>query len=158
LTHFDKVTGIVYAKRSNRTDRISLWLSSNDREMCRQSESEWLELLQKVNSENFAIGTTSFTNHKGSGHRAERDSRDNRGDNRDNRGDNRDSRGDNRDNRGDNRDNRDNRDSRDSRRGGRYSSGSGSSRGGGSSGSFGRSTGGSTEGANRTSSNDWNRQ
>ena len=133
LSHFDKVTGLFYARRSNRFDRISIWLSSNDREVCRQSEAEWIELLNKVNMEGFNFGTTTFTNHKGSaGHhvgrenRGERDGRDNRGDrdqyrggdrydNRDNR-DNRDSRDgrDNRDNR-DNRDSRDNRDGRDNR-------------------------------------------
>ena len=145
LTHYDKVTGIVYAKRSNRSDRISLWLSSSDREICRQSETEWLEILQKVNQEGFNIGTTSFTNHKGSGHhhrggndrgdRGERGGdRENRGGDREHRGEYRGDRGDNRgeyrgdrnDNRGgdreyrgdrDGRDNRDNRDSRDNRDG-----------------------------------------
>lgn len=164
LTHYDKVTGIFYAKRSNRSDRLSLWLSSNDREICRQSELEWLEMLQKVNQEGFNIGIASFTNHKGSGHHH----RDNRGDNRGDRGggdhrehrDHRDNRGereyrDNRDNRDsrDNRDTRDNRDNRESRdgRGDRRPSGPNkfSSRGG---------FGGPRQSSEGGRSNDWNRR
>lgn len=177
LTHFDKVTGIFYAKRSNRSDRLSLWLSSSDREICRQSELEWLEMLQKVNQEGFNIGTTSFTNHKGSGHhhrenrgergdrggerereyrgerveRGDREYRDNR-DNRDGR-DNREYRGDNRVDNRDNRDNRDSRDSRDNRgdRGDRRPSGPNkfSSRGG---------FGGPRQSSEGGRTNDWNRQ
>ena len=177
LTHFDKVTGIFYARRSNRSDRLSLWLTTNDRDICRQCETEWMDLLNKVNMEGFNFGTTSFTNHKVSaghhgsrggdrdnrgGDRGERGEREYRGDrdSRDNR-DNREYRGDrdNRDNReyrdrgGDRfeRDGRDNRDNRD--RGGRPGGSGKFSRGGGSSGAF---------GSNRQSSDrtagDWSRQ
>lgn len=161
LTHYDKVTGIVYAKRSNRSDRLSLWLTTNDREICRQSETEWLELLQKINTEGFNIGSTSFTNHKGSGHHhrtnergnergGDREYRGDRGGDREHRGD-REYRGDrdNREHRGD-RDQRDNRDNRGDRRPNKFPS-----RGGGSSGFGGPRQ--SSESAPRSTEN-WNRK
>lgn len=132
LTHYDKITGLVYSKRSSRADRLSLWLSSSDREICRLTETEWMDLLHKYNREAFSIGTPSFTNHKSSGshHRGDREIRDGHRDGHrdgrdgrdyhrsDQRSDQRnDHRGDYRsDNNRDSRDNyRDNRDSRDSR-------------------------------------------
>lgn len=176
LTHFDQVTGIVFAKRSNRSDRISLWLSSSDREVCRQCETEWMELLQKVNSESFNLGSTSFTNHKGSSaappHRGDRvDHRE--GGNRDREGGHREGgyrerEGGYRERDGGNHYERDGQSSyRGGRGGNRYSSG-GSSGGSGSGGSYGSGNGrgGGTFGGGRStdrqqserSGNDWGRQ
>jgi len=68
LTHCDKVTGVFFARRGGRPDRISLWLSSSDRELCKQVETEWLGALQEVNSEQLNWGNVSFTLHKSGGH------------------------------------------------------------------------------------------
>ena len=68
LTHYDKVTGVFFAKRGGRPDRISLWLSSSDRDLCKQVEAEWIGALQQVNSDELNWGNVSFTFHKAGGH------------------------------------------------------------------------------------------
>lgn len=78
LTHQDKVTGVYYARRSGRSDRISLWLSSAEREIAKEVESEWMRMLADVNATEFPIGTPSFTSHRketSHAHRGERSER-----------------------------------------------------------------------------------
>lgn len=64
LGHYDKVTGVFYAKRSGRSDRISLWLSSADREVAKEVESQWLAMIAEVNNGEHSFAPPTFSVHK----------------------------------------------------------------------------------------------
>lgn len=154
LGHYDKVTGVFYAKRSGRSDRISLWLSSADREVAKEVETEWLSMIAEVNNGEHSFAPPTFSVHKKE--RPDRGERQERGDrerqerpegarNYD-RADG--GRGYDRNDRGDRYNNNNNSNSNNSNEGGRGGRGGSFSTGRGGRGAFGRSE----------APREWNRQ